>query len=160
MKFHSAVAVIAVVTFLAAQTSFVKKRVPGVQVVYGQVRATVQPVDGLVQRSPHCRPRLPRGHGESGVCNGVTRAHQSPPDSPMAAACNVRRMQELGITHIVTVIIGVGAVFPTHFVYHLVPVRDISEDGPSLFRHLRPAVTFIEDVWRDDRALPRLRPRG
>ena len=55
-------------------------------------------------------------------------------------------MKELGITHVVTVIIGVAPIFPQHFAYHLVPVRDIPEDGPSLYRHLGQSVHFIEDA--------------
>ncbi len=62
----------------------------------------------------------------------------------IASANNEVELKKLGITHIITAILGVNPSFPGDFVYLNVPIRDIeSEDIKS---HLKTTTQFIENA--------------
>jgi hypothetical protein len=77
----------------------------------GRMRALVQPIYSRVMRSKNLHEVDP-----AGVYLG---------DFP--AAGNKHHLQKLGITHVVTVIIGVPPLFQDDFDYKLVPIRDSPE---------------------------------
>lgn len=62
----------------------------------------------------------------------------------IASAYNVEELKKLGITHVVTAVLGVQPQFPQDFVYLNVPVRDVeSEDMKA---HLPETIRFIDDA--------------
>lgn len=62
----------------------------------------------------------------------------------IASASNVEGLKKLGITHVVTAVLGVAPQFPSDFEYMCVPVRDVeSEDIKS---HLDDTTRFITDA--------------
>ena len=64
----------------------------------------------------------------------------------IASAYNAEELKKLGITHIVTAILGVDPQFPSDFAYLSVPIRDVeSEDIKS---HLNTTTEFIETAVR------------
>lgn len=64
----------------------------------------------------------------------------------IASAYNLEEMQQLGITHIVTAVLGVRPQFPENFVYLNVPVRDVESE--NLKQYLPETTKFIEDAVR------------
>ncbi len=92
--------------------------------IYGKVRGLAQPyisTDFNVQ------------HIENNVYIG-----------DIASASNIEELEHLGITHIVTAVLGVAPQFPTKFVYLNVPIRDVeSEDIKS---YLSKTTLFINDA--------------
>lgn len=66
----------------------------------------------------------------------------------IASAYNEAKLKELGITHIITAVLGVGPQFPASFEYLCVPVRDVhSEDIQS---HLSDTTTFINNALKSN----------
>lgn len=62
----------------------------------------------------------------------------------IASASNVDELKRLGITHVITAVLGVSPQFPTEFVYMNVPIRDVeSEDIKS---YLTNTTRFIDDA--------------
>jgi len=62
----------------------------------------------------------------------------------IASAYNELELKKLGITHIITAILGVDPQYPKDFVYLSVPIRDVeSEDIKS---HLKQTTQFIDDA--------------
>lgn len=62
----------------------------------------------------------------------------------IASAYNKEKLKELGITHIITAILGVQAQFPEDFVYLTVPVRDVESEEIS--KYLPQTTDFIRDA--------------
>lgn len=62
----------------------------------------------------------------------------------IASAFNKEKLKELGITHIITAILGVQDQFPEDFVYLNVPVRDVESEDISKF--LPETTKFITDA--------------
>lgn len=62
----------------------------------------------------------------------------------IASAYNLEALQTLGITHIVTAVLGVGQRFPEDFVYLNVPVRDVQSE--DIKQYLPHTTQFIEDA--------------
>lgn len=66
----------------------------------------------------------------------------------ISSAYNEEELKKLGITHIITAVLGVGPQFPNSFKYLCVPVRDVeSEDIQS---HLTSTTTFINNVLKEN----------
>ncbi len=59
----------------------------------------------------------------------------------LASACNLPRMRDLKVRRVVSVMIGAQEVFPSHFDYHVVHVRDLPEE--NLLRHLAETTAVI-----------------
>ena len=60
----------------------------------------------------------------------------------LPSACDIKRLRdEIGVTHVVTAIIGVDAVYPDSFEYHLIPVCDWPQE--DLLKHLDLATDFM-----------------
>jgi hypothetical protein len=62
----------------------------------------------------------------------------------IASAYNRDKLKELGITHIITAILGVPPQFPEDFVYKTVPVRDVESENIQKF--LPETTQFIKDA--------------
>lgn len=60
------------------------------------------------------------------------------------AAANRGNLRELGITHVVTVIIGVPPMFGDDFTYKIVPIRDSPEC--NIHQYLTECCEFIQDA--------------
>lgn len=83
----------------------------------------------------------------SGLLDSWNAHHMSPHDihlGDLASACNKARLERLGITHVVTAIIGVPQIFPDSFQYHLVPVRDVPDE--DLLFHFDNATSFMHQA--------------
>lgn len=92
--------------------------------VYGRLRGMVQ---------PYLSTEFNIHHIEDGVFIG-----------DISSACNEEKLQSLGITHILTAILGVAPQYPATFIYKNVPIRDIeSEDIKS---HLAECIEFIDSA--------------
>ena len=53
-------------------------------------------------------------------------------------------MKHHQVTHVLTVMIGAQPVYPDHFTYHVIHVRDIPDE--NLLVHLPAAIQFIEEA--------------
>ncbi len=62
----------------------------------------------------------------------------------LASGCNLERLRELKVTRVVSVMIGASAVFPSHFAYTIVPVRDLPHE--NLLRHLEDTTRVISEA--------------
>jgi atypical dual specificity phosphatase len=62
----------------------------------------------------------------------------------IAAAFNREKLKELGVTHIITAVLGVDPQFPDDFKYMNVPVRDVHNEDIKQF--LSTTTKFIEDA--------------
>lgn len=71
------------------------------------------------------------------ICDGVYLG-----DIPSAA--NEKKLKELGITHVLTAVMGVEEMFPGGFVYKLLPLRDISEQ--NIMDFFDESTKFINDA--------------
>jgi len=60
----------------------------------------------------------------------------------IASAYNHEKLKELGITHILTAILGVQPQFPKDFIYKTVPVRDVESENIQM--HLEETTEFIK----------------
>lgn len=65
-------------------------------------------------------------------------------------AANVDELKKRGVSRVVTVILGVPALHPSHFEYKLVPVLDVPRE--DLYVHLHDAVDFIENAIHQQNA--------
>lgn len=92
--------------------------------VYGKIRGLTQPLISTEFNVQHVQDTVYIGD--------------------IASACNEVELKKLGITHIITAILGVNPQFPQDFVYLNVPIRDVeSEDIKS---HLTTTTQFIDDA--------------
>ena len=62
----------------------------------------------------------------------------------IASAYNRDKMKEIGITHVITAVLGVTPRFPEDFVYMTVPVRDVASE--DIQRYLTDTSEFINDA--------------
>ena len=62
----------------------------------------------------------------------------------IASAYNRDELKKLGITHILTAILGVQPQFPQDFIYKTVPVRDVESE--NIQKHLKETTEFIKDA--------------
>lgn len=62
----------------------------------------------------------------------------------IASAYNRDELKALGITHVITAILGVNAPFPEDFVYLTLPVRDVESE--DMMQHLETTTDFINDA--------------
>lgn len=93
---------------------------------YGHVRSFVQPWVSTTFNANHI---------EDGVFIG-----------DIASAYNKQELKALGITHIVTAVLGVGPQFPDDFQYLCVPIRDINSE--DIKAHLDTTTEFINQAVR------------
>ena len=95
--------------------------------VYGKIRGLTQPLI-----STHFNVQ----HVEGNVYIG-----------DIASAYNSTELKKLGITHIVTAILGVDPHFPDEFIYLTVPIRDVESE--DIRRYLRTTTEFIDGALKD-----------
>jgi len=62
----------------------------------------------------------------------------------IASAYNREKMKEIGITHVITAVLGVAPQFPEDFVYMTVPVRDVASE--DIQKYLKDTSQFITDA--------------
>jgi hypothetical protein len=62
----------------------------------------------------------------------------------LASGCNLQRMRQLKVGRVVSVMIGASPVFPSHFAYTIVPVRDLPHE--NLLRHLDDTTRVISEA--------------
>lgn len=62
----------------------------------------------------------------------------------IASAFNAGELEKLGITHIVTAILGVGPIFPDKFTYINIPLRDIPTE--NINAHFKKSNEFIKNA--------------
>jgi atypical dual specificity phosphatase len=62
----------------------------------------------------------------------------------LASGCNLQRMRQLRVSRVVSVMIGAAPVFPAHFNYTIVHVRDLPEE--NLLRHLDETTRVISEA--------------
>jgi len=60
----------------------------------------------------------------------------------VASACNKEELKKIGITHVLTAILGAKAPFPKDFVYKNVSIRDM--EAEDIYPHLKESVNFID----------------
>lgn len=60
-----------------------------------------------------------------------------------SSACNIDELKRIGITHIVTAILGVEPMYPELFTYHMVDISDRSHS--VIHQHFDLCSEFIED---------------
>jgi hypothetical protein len=78
--------------------------------IYGKTLSYAQPIlNSLIQNDFEINE----------ICTGVYIGDFS-------SACNVGELQKLGITHIVSAILGVGVMYPDNFKYHIINISDRS----------------------------------
>lgn len=97
------------------------------QVLYGKCRSFYQP--HLTKLTGHFDVHH--------ICDGVYLG-----DIPSAA--NEAKLKELGITHIVSAVMGVEKMFPNSFTYLLLPLRDIQEQ--NIINHFEESTNFINNA--------------
>lgn len=64
--------------------------------------------------------------------------------SDLASAFNKEKLKEDGITHILTLILGIDPMYPNDFKYKNINVRDVSHE--SLDNYFEDANNFIDDA--------------
>jgi hypothetical protein len=65
-----------------------------------------------------------------------------------ASACNYEELQKCGITHIVTVIVGVGKMYPHLFTYHVIDICDRTYTNIKL--HFDNCSDFIDSAIKSE----------
>ncbi len=69
----------------------------------------------------------------------------------ISSAFNRDELKKLGITHIISAILGVDSPFPNDFTYMNVHIRDVTREPIS--QHLDKCVEFIEQVVNDNQRI-------
>ena len=65
----------------------------------------------------------------------------------IATASNAEELKSLGITHVVSAILGIGEMWPEHFKYHIVHVRDV--DWEMIGEHFHATADFIQQALEE-----------
>jgi protein-tyrosine phosphatase len=60
-----------------------------------------------------------------------------------SSACNTDELKRIGITHIVTAILGVEPMYPDLFTYYMVDISDRSHS--EIYKHFNECSEFIDD---------------
>ena len=64
--------------------------------------------------------------------------------SDLASACNLFALKEIGITHVICVVLAIDPIFPMEFEYLNIQARDIAEE--NLYQYFDECYDFIEDA--------------
>lgn len=89
--------------------------------MYGKIRSYVQPWISTNFNSNEIVPNLYVGD--------------------IASAYNRSELKQLGITHVLTAIAGVGPIFPNDFTYKNIPIRDVP--GESISVYFNQSIDYI-----------------
>lgn len=96
--------------------------------VYGKLRSYIQPILGRPGTLDEVYPNVYLGD--------------------FAAACNKKRLKELGITHILCTILGVDPIYPQDFEYKNVHLRD--NERQNVMPYLDQCAEYIEAALEND----------
>lgn len=66
-----------------------------------------------------------------------------------ASACNLEKLQQLGITHVVTVLSGVSEMYPNHLIYKTLDICDRDWDSHRIYESFDMTNTFIKKAIND-----------
>ena len=67
--------------------------------------------------------------------------------SDLASACNIIEMKKRGITHVLSVVLGLDPLYPTDFVYKNVHIRD--NEMQNLCQYFDECSKFIDDAIKN-----------
>jgi len=62
----------------------------------------------------------------------------------VASSCNLEELKKLGITHILSAILGAVEQFPGEFVYKNVSIRDMESE--DIYPHLSESIDYMDDA--------------
>jgi len=94
----------------------------------GKIMRHTQP---LINKCTDCKFNI------NEICHGLYLGDFS-------SACNVDKLLEYGITHVVTVIVGVGEMYPNTFKYHVIDICD--RTYTEIKKYFNDSVQFIDDA--------------
>jgi atypical dual specificity phosphatase len=68
--------------------------------------------------------------------------------SDIASAYNYDKLKDIGITHVLTIVLGISPVFPDHFQYMNIPAQDIPDQ--DLQQYFLDATNFIDNAIKNN----------
>lgn len=68
--------------------------------------------------------------------------------SDLPSSCNLEKLKEDGITHILCTVLGMDPIYPDDFIYKNIHLRDV--EYQDLTMHFDECVQFIDDAIKQD----------